>query len=156
MRRNFEIKARSPKLVVVSSFQCLLVAVSVLLHWLLLSVANGLPCYIAFSVTYTCEYVHALCVQSIQVLRGVSAGSGVAATHNSTSITIPPVVCCSGVAAVSYNTKLRCISISLEISFARIGYNIVSRSIAVYQQAITVSLKGGLFTVACDVFLHVA
>lgn len=55
LRNHFKIAARSPALVIVSMFINLVIAVSVLLHWLLRSMSKGMPCYVIHWVSYASE-----------------------------------------------------------------------------------------------------
>ncbi|CAM9605132.1 unnamed protein product, partial [Scytosiphon promiscuus] len=52
LRRRFEIAARSPSLVILSSGVSYLLSVSVLVQWLLLSMDKALPCLVTFAVSY--------------------------------------------------------------------------------------------------------
>lgn len=52
MRDAFEIRARSPSLVLVAMLTLFALAASVLLHWFLLSMGKSLPCYLIFAVSY--------------------------------------------------------------------------------------------------------
>lgn len=52
-RKEFEIAARSPSLVVMTEVTCLVLVTSVLLNWLLRSMgATTLPCPVTFIISY--------------------------------------------------------------------------------------------------------
>lgn len=55
LRSDFEIAARSPRLVCISGVAALGLVLSVLLHWLLLSERRSLPCVGIFWVSYLGE-----------------------------------------------------------------------------------------------------
>lgn len=57
LRHEFDIRVRSPTLVLVSLFAAFIFSSSVLWHWLLRSVGKSLPCYIIFILTYSSEAV---------------------------------------------------------------------------------------------------
>jgi len=60
LRKEFEIRARSPSLVIVSMSVVFVYSGSVLLHWLLRSVGKTLPCYIIFVLSYSGEAMYGM------------------------------------------------------------------------------------------------
>lgn len=55
LRHTFEIAARAPGLVGVCGAASLVVVLAVLVHWILLFEAQGLPCYVMLLSSYLCE-----------------------------------------------------------------------------------------------------
>lgn len=55
LRQEFDIRARSPTLVVVSLLTDCILSSSVLWHWLLRSMGKTLPCYVIFVISYASE-----------------------------------------------------------------------------------------------------
>ena len=55
LRHSFEIAARAPVLVGISGVASLIVLLAIFVHWILLSEAKGLPCYVMLLITYFCE-----------------------------------------------------------------------------------------------------
>ena len=55
LRNKFEIRSRSPTLVLVAGLATFIFSSSVLWHWLLRSVGKTLPCWVVFVVSYTSE-----------------------------------------------------------------------------------------------------
>lgn len=60
LRHTFEIAARAPNLVGVCGVSTLVFALAVLVHWILLSEGQGLPCYAMLLSSYLCECVQPL------------------------------------------------------------------------------------------------
>lgn len=57
LRHSFEIAARAPVLVGICSAASLTVLSAILVHWILLLEAKGLPCYVMLLVSYFCECI---------------------------------------------------------------------------------------------------
>lgn len=57
LRNTFEMVARAPVLVISTGVATFVTAVSVMLHWALLFDGLGLPCYLIFWSSYSCERV---------------------------------------------------------------------------------------------------
>lgn len=55
LRKDFEIAARAPQLVLISGFTAFIMSGSVLLQWFLLSAGSNLPCWIVVWVSYAGE-----------------------------------------------------------------------------------------------------
>lgn len=53
LRREFIIAARSPELFMVSGITALAMALSVLMHWFLLSMGRNMPCAVYFWVSHS-------------------------------------------------------------------------------------------------------
>jgi len=55
-RDEFEVKARSPALVIITMAMCYILCLSVIGEWLLRSIGKSLPCAVIFVVSYCGEY----------------------------------------------------------------------------------------------------
>lgn len=55
LRKTFEVRARSPSLVLVSMVALFTMVVSVLSQWLMVSLGKSFPCYVMFAVSYIGE-----------------------------------------------------------------------------------------------------
>lgn len=70
LRHTFEIAARAPGLVGVCGVASLVVVLLVLVHWILLYEAQGLPCYVTLLSSYLCEclyYVRYCCISVLNL-----------------------------------------------------------------------------------------
>lgn len=52
LRRDFEIAARAPQLVLISGITAYIMSGSVLLQWFLLSIGSAMPCWVVVWVSY--------------------------------------------------------------------------------------------------------
>lgn len=91
LRHEFEIAARSPSLAIVAMFALLVSTVVILLQWLLQSMGKSMPCFVIFSVFYSCEWYGTTC-NKVALSRTTSdelvlcVGFSAGLMHNSTTV----------------------------------------------------------------------